>query len=326
MPDGGTLTIEAARLSVDSRFAFGNPPLEPGPYVRLTVRDTGRGMTDEVKHRIFDPFFTTKEVGQGTGLGRSTVYGITKQLRGFLLVESGVGQGTRFDLYFPEAKGLLSHRAERATLEVAATSAGVLVVEDDPGVRALTVNVLRRHGYRVVEASGATDVARLAAAVMEGIELLLTDIGCRRCRDQRSRSVSSRITPSARPLHVRIFRSAKQRDATAGAAFLRKPFTAGELLRAVKTALASKDSVMSDPGPLTRAALIHEVTKTRRHYLSYRLGVFVAFVRCRRRASSFGVPWAGVAELAQASTSASIRSGCCGSRSMSNRSPFDVRP
>jgi two-component system cell cycle sensor histidine kinase/response regulator CckA len=245
MPDGGVLTIETSHVQADARFALGGLPLEPGRYVRLTVRDTGQGMTPEIKQRIFDPFFTTKEVGQGTGLGLSTVYGITKQLRGFIVVESGVGEGTRFDLYFPEAMGLLPVRPEPARFETASTAAGVLVVEDDAAVRALTVDVLRRHGYRVVEASGATDVARLSASVLEAVDLVLTDVVMPVLPGPALAKRLLAHYPHLRVLYMSGYSGRRIGQPLPDGAFLRKPFTASELLQAVKTALSSSGNAVA---------------------------------------------------------------------------------
>ena len=245
MPDGGALTIETARVSVDARFALNNPPLEPGQYVRLTVRDTGRGMSDEIKHRIFDPFFTTKDVGQGTGLGLSTVYGITKQLRGCILVDSGPGEGTRFSLYFPESTGMLPTRVEREAFDIASTTAGILVVEDDPAVRALTVDVLSRHGYRVVQASDVREVSQLAGAVLDRVELLLTDMVL---PVLSGRALAKRLLaqhPHLRVLYMSGYLGQQDGEAPLpDGALLRKPFTAGELLAAVKSALSQEVSAV----------------------------------------------------------------------------------
>jgi two-component system, cell cycle sensor histidine kinase and response regulator CckA len=238
MPEGGVLTIETRRVSVDSRFAESHPPLEPGRYVCLTVRDTGRGMSDEIKHRIFDPFFTTKAAGQGTGLGLSTVYGITKKLCGFVLVDSHVGEGTRFDLYFPQSAGLVPDCAEAAPFEIASTAAGILVVEDDPAVRALTADVLARHGYRVVRAADAREVSQLDDAVFRRVDLLVTDMIM---PVLSGRALANRLV--ARHPHLRVLYMSGylgQRDGEPPlpeGAVLRKPFTAAELLRAVKNAL-----------------------------------------------------------------------------------------
>jgi signal transduction histidine kinase len=101
MPGGGRLTIETANSEVDEVLTASHPLMSPGPHVRITVRDTGQGMTADVKARAFEPFFTTKPVGRGTGLGLATVYGIMKQNEGYILLESAPGQGASFAMYFP---------------------------------------------------------------------------------------------------------------------------------------------------------------------------------------------------------------------------------
>jgi two-component system, cell cycle sensor histidine kinase and response regulator CckA len=238
MPGGGALTIETARVTVDAAFAFRHAPLEPGRYVRLTVCDTGVGMDEETKDRIFDPFFTTKGVGRGTGLGLSTVYGITRQLHGVVLVDSRPNEGSRFDLYFPAADGAVACPAGRSPLEVAASAACVLVVEDDPGVRALTANTLSRHGYRVLQAADASGVDAMSEAALRAVDVLLTDMVMP--------MVSGRVL--ARHLRHRfpgigvVYMSGYAgRPDGQGAPddypLLRKPFTAAELLAAIKPAV-----------------------------------------------------------------------------------------
>jgi CheY-like chemotaxis protein len=209
----------------------------------LTVRDTGSGMSEEIKHRIFDPFFTTKDVGQGTGLGLSTVYGITKKLRGFVLVDSRIGQGSRFDLYFPQAAGLLPDRAEPMALELAAMAAGILVVEDDPAVRALTADILTRHGYRVIRAADAREVLQLGDAVFDRMHLLLSDMVMPL---MSGHALAARLV--ARHPHLRVLYMSGYLGQRNGeppvfeGALLRKPFTAAELVLAVKTALSNLEA------------------------------------------------------------------------------------
>jgi PAS domain S-box-containing protein len=114
MPDGGRLTVETSNLEVGQSGLAGHPGMQPGPYVRLRVSDTGTGMPPEVKSRLFEPFFTTKAVGRGTGLGLATVYGIVKQSDGFISVESELGVGTTFSVYFPRIRGAVAEVAPRA--------------------------------------------------------------------------------------------------------------------------------------------------------------------------------------------------------------------
>ena len=176
MPKGGTLTIETANVELDEHYAKTHPAVKPGPYVVLTVTDTGTGMTPEVQARLFEPFFTTKEPGKGTGLGLATVYGIATQSGGSVTVDSEVGSGTSFRVYFP--------RADTAELVVAAPPpvargrAGiqtVLVVEDADGLRELTKRLLERQGYTVLLAANADEALHLFDE-HPSIDLLLTDV------------------------------------------------------------------------------------------------------------------------------------------------------
>jgi two-component system cell cycle sensor histidine kinase/response regulator CckA len=176
MPKGGRLTIETANIELDERFAKTHVPVNPGPYVVLTVADTGTGMTPEVRARVFEPFFTTKEPGKGTGLGLATVFGIATQSGGTITVESQVGSGTSFRVYFP--------RADTAELVVAApppvarSRVGiqtVLVVEDADGLRELTKRLLEKQGYTVLLAANADEALRLFDEY-PSIDLLLADV------------------------------------------------------------------------------------------------------------------------------------------------------
>jgi PAS domain S-box-containing protein len=176
MPDGGVLAIEVANADIGDEFAITNPDLEPGPYVVLSIRDTGTGMPDEIIERAFDPFFTTKEVGAGSGLGFSMVYGFIKQSGGHVDIESAVGRGTTVRLYLPKA------REGEAAAACAADEVGqvrghgetVLVVEDDEAVRELTMNIVNSLGYTAL---GASDGVTGLEALEEHAEvsLLLTD-------------------------------------------------------------------------------------------------------------------------------------------------------
>jgi two-component system cell cycle sensor histidine kinase/response regulator CckA len=176
MPNGGTLTIRTANVELDEDYAKTHLAVTPGPYVALTVTDTGTGMTPEVQARLFEPFFTTKGPGKGTGLGLATVHGIAVRSGGSVTVDSEVGRGTSFMVYFP--------RADAAGLVVAPAPAGdrghagvqtVLVVEDSEGLRDLTKRLLERQGYTVLLAANA-DEARHQFDEHPSIDLLLTDV------------------------------------------------------------------------------------------------------------------------------------------------------
>jgi two-component system, cell cycle sensor histidine kinase and response regulator CckA len=175
MPEGGTLTIETAnaqwRRECDSAEA------QPRPYVRLSVRDTGVGMDTNTRNHLFEPFFTTKERGKGTGLGLSTVYGIVKQHGGEIRVESQPGAGTTFDIYLPMEEG--TAYGEPAAVSHPASAKGtetILLVEDEIGVRQLAREILKHHGYRVLEAADAKEAMRLEHQERGPIHLLLTDV------------------------------------------------------------------------------------------------------------------------------------------------------
>jgi PAS domain S-box-containing protein len=178
MPEGGRLTIETMNVVLDENYIAGKPAetMEPGDYAALVVTDTGHGMDQETLNRIFEPFFTTKGVGEGTGLGLSTVYGIVKQSGGFIWVYSEAGLGTTFKLYFPLVTSLGT-----ATTHLEPTAPGradevVLVVEDEPMVRNIMARTLRDCGYYVLEAGGGHE----ALAIFEGqnvkINLIVADV------------------------------------------------------------------------------------------------------------------------------------------------------
>ena len=177
MPDGGRLVIETRNADLADPGTFPHQNFSPGPYVLLSVRDTGIGMDKKTQSRIFEPFFTTKEIGKGTGLGLSTVYAIAEQAGGYIGVESEPGKGTVFTLYLP--------RIERASNNGAVTtqqhayargSETILVVEDDESVRVLAKMALENTGYTVLVASGAEEALRICERYKAKIHLAITDI------------------------------------------------------------------------------------------------------------------------------------------------------
>ncbi|MEP7051405.1 MAG: PAS domain-containing protein [Pseudomonadota bacterium] len=176
MPDGGLLRVETEELVLNEAAAaeWGAPP---GRYAALTVTDTGTGMSEETRKRLFEPFFTTKEVGKGTGLGLSTVYGIVRQSRGFIGVNSAPGQGTEFRILLPRAThNDRTKPSVPAPGGARATLGNVLLIDSDEAVRKITARMLRSEGHRVVESSNLND-ARRALAGHEPVDLVLTDLG-----------------------------------------------------------------------------------------------------------------------------------------------------
>ena len=243
MPDGGTLDIETSNVEIDqAASAPMHRTAAPGRYVRLTVTDNGEGMDEKVKLHIFEPFFTTKEVGKGTGLGLSTVYGIVQQSGGWIDVQSEVGVGTSFRMYFPRttASAAPGHaEAGRATGKGVET---ILVVEDQAAVRGFTVTALRQLGYQVLEAPNGDEAIGLAQRHAGRIDLLVTDVVM---PGMNGRELSERlraVIPGLKVLLVSGYAAdvLVDRGATPdpGLAFLRKPFRPGELAQKVREVLS----------------------------------------------------------------------------------------
>ncbi len=178
MPDGGSLTIRTANVHVHANEVVQDSDVTSGPYVLLSVTDTGTGMDDETLRHIFEPFFTTKDVGKGTGLGLSTVYGIARQCGGFVRVESALGKGTTFKVHFPlAAEGIRPQAMPASTRDRDLRgSETILVVEDQESVRNLAAETLRTYGYAVIPAQNGPDALDLVRRHPGPIHLLLTDV------------------------------------------------------------------------------------------------------------------------------------------------------
>ena len=205
MPTGGTLTIEIANVDLGEQYARTHVAVTPGPYVALTVTDTGAGMPPEVQARLFEPFFTTKEVGRGTGLGLATVHGIVTQSGGSINVRSEIGRGTSFEVYFPRADA--AEMVVDVPPPVSRQRVGgetVLVVEDAEGLRLLTTKLLERLGYTVLVAANADEALRV---VRETCLHRRAPDGCRDAWGQRTGvdQAAGRAPASAQSdLHVRV--------------------------------------------------------------------------------------------------------------------------
>jgi two-component system, cell cycle sensor histidine kinase and response regulator CckA len=177
MPSGGKLILEADNVDLDEDYAKSHISVKPGRYVRLSVSDTGCGMTPEVRNRVFEPFFTTKAKEKGTGLGLSTVYGIVKQSEGNIWVYSEPGRGTTFKIYLPRVDERVEEvEEEKESGAIPRGSETVLVVEDEEVVRKLAVRILKKQGYKVLEAPNSGEAFLVCEQQKGPIHLILTDV------------------------------------------------------------------------------------------------------------------------------------------------------
>jgi two-component system cell cycle sensor histidine kinase/response regulator CckA len=241
MPLGGILMIETANVDLDGGYASDHAGSSSGPHVMLAISDTGVGMDDAVRQHLFEPFYTTKEPGKGTGLGLATVYGIVKQSGGSIFVYSEPEQGTTVKVLLPRVEHVADTPSSEPSnpLQLAGRET-VLLVEDQPEVRAVARAALTRQGYTVLEAGDAAEALRIMEDEKEEIDLLLTDIVM---PAMNGRELARRSTERRPGIRV-LFTSGYTDEAIVrhgviepGAAFIQKPFTPLLLLRKVREVL-----------------------------------------------------------------------------------------
>lgn len=243
MPDGGRLVIEVDNAHLDDDFTAQNPDVPPGRYAMLRVRDTGHGMSAETLTRVFEPFFTTKEVGRGTGLGLSMVYGFVKQSGGHVLVDSTEGAGTAITLLFPRSNAPLPQTAKSDPRGLGGyemqDEATVLVAEDNDDVRAYTVDTLRQLGYRVLEAHDGASAMRLLERTDVNVDLLFSDIVMPGMSGWELAKRALAHQPSLRILFASGYPRDIDASGTVGRSIpiLAKPFTRTDLARSIKGAM-----------------------------------------------------------------------------------------
>jgi PAS domain S-box-containing protein len=242
MPTGGTLLLQTFNSTTSPEHASADPECRPGDWIRLVIRDSGAGMTAEVRAHLFEPFFTTKELGKGTGLGLAMVYGIVKQAGGHIHVASEPGRGTTFEVCFPRETASPAEVPPPAQRSVTGGSERILVVEDEPLVRAVIVRTLQDAGYDVLALTSGREALALPRERTAEVELLVTDV-VMPAMDGRVLARELRLRHPELPV---LFLSGYAPDTLAergglGLGFegelLPKPFTAGALLSRVRTML-----------------------------------------------------------------------------------------
>jgi len=242
MPQGGKFIIETRNVIVDEAYAQTRPGLGVGAYVLLSAADNGHGMDAKTKARIFEPFFTTKEVGRGTGLGLSTVYGIIQQSGGLIWVESGPGKGSCFEVYLPQVQEHAAPiAATKPSLPTAAEALTVLVVEDDAAVRELASRFLDTAGFRVLTAHDGVESLRIAKQNGPSIGALLTDVVMPRMRGTELAARLTDLLPDLKVVFMSGYLEQMEQDDKLlhDGLFLEKPFSRESLLRTVNEAFRS---------------------------------------------------------------------------------------
>jgi PAS domain S-box-containing protein len=237
MPDGGKLTITTANARLDGMTAD-TPALSPGDYICIGVTDSGTGMSAEVAARAFDPFFTTKPIGQGTGLGLSMIYGFARQSNGHVTIDSKLGQGTSVKLYLPRHHGDVAaeHASAVRAAEHAATGETVLVVEDEPVVRGVIMEMLGEQGYRTLEAVDGPSGLRMLRT-NERIDLLVTDVGLPGMNGRQLADQARETRPDLKILFITGYaESVAIADGflLPGMEMITKPFDLGNLSRRIR--------------------------------------------------------------------------------------------
>lgn len=241
MPEGGQLSIELGVITVDETRAAGHS-VKAGEFVRMTVRDTGSGILPENLPHIFEPFYTTKAAGKGTGLGLATLHGIVEQHQGWVEVDSSLGQGTAFHIFLPRLSA--SHRVRPEQQEAVVVEGGletVLLVEDEPSLRALAFRILRHYGYRVLEARNGVEALEVWRQHSSEVDLLLTDIIM---PEGISGGKLSQLLLAEKPGLKVIYMSGYPGEVagsglnlTEGRKFLQKPFAPSKLVQMVRESL-----------------------------------------------------------------------------------------
>jgi two-component system cell cycle sensor histidine kinase/response regulator CckA len=240
MPSGGTLRIETSNIDIDEAYVALHSGASRGRHVMVAISDTGVGMNQEVQAHLFEPFYTTKERGKGTGLGLATVYGIVKRSEGFIAVDSEVGRGSTFKIYLPQSSQLRATKAVEPALVSLKGTETILLVDDQAQVRRIAREVLTRHGYTVLEASGGSEALDLIGGYADPVQLLLTDIVMPRMSGRELARELVERRPTIRILYMSGYTDGTLGDdgvLAPGVAFIQKPYTPKDLLQKVRHVL-----------------------------------------------------------------------------------------
>ena len=245
MPTGGTFVIETANVYLDSSYAGGHVEVKPGPYVRLTVSDSGIGMNEEVRSHLFEPFFTTKKPGEGTGLGLATVFGAVKQAGGAIWVYTEPGDGTTFKIHLPRIDAAATYEEATPAGENLRGSETVLLVEDQPDLRNLLRAVLQDWGYHVIDAANGLDALLAAERFHGAIHLLLTDVVMPLMSGRDVADQLSKIRPNIKTLYMSGHAEhmlTNRGILNAGGAYLQKPASPEDVAAKVRQVLDSSSA------------------------------------------------------------------------------------
>ncbi len=248
MPQGGVLTIETANVELGEGFRWQRVAVLPGPYVMLSVSDTGAGMDAGTRDHIFEPFFTTKEQGKGTGLGLATVYGVVKQSGGYIWVYSEPGKGSTFKIYLPRCGGAAEPLGvPQPSTSLPKATETVLLVEDEESLRKLTRQFLEERGYTVLEARDGQEALQISQSYKESIHLTLTDVVMPRMGGRELSEKLMALRPQMKVLYMSGYTDdtmLRQGQLRPGAAYLQKPFNPSDLARKAREVLdATKENL-----------------------------------------------------------------------------------
>jgi two-component system cell cycle sensor histidine kinase/response regulator CckA len=244
MPGGGTLTISSSIEELNEDVIAVHGYGIPGTYVKLSIADTGAGMDEKTRERIFEPFFTTKEMGKGTGLGLASTYGLVKQHKGFIDVDSEPGRGTSFHIYFPTLNRDASTKETPAEPALKGGTESILVAEDDEVIRNLTSSILREFGYTVIVAMDGNEAVRAFKENRDRIGLLLFDVIMPRKNGKDAFEEIRTIRPDIKVLFISGYSAdmiSTEGILEEGLSFISKPVSPSELLKKVREILDRTD-------------------------------------------------------------------------------------